>query len=79
MKEKKHGGFDKHEKDVRRLVTTYQEDFDGLNSALCPCRVVEKYGPKVLEPRYIYSESEKPHDMFYFKKNSEPGVKICSH
>ncbi|XP_035223597.1 uncharacterized protein LOC118196282 [Stegodyphus dumicola] len=31
-------------KDIRNLVTTYQEDFNGLRAALCPARIVASYG-----------------------------------
>ncbi len=54
--------------DVRHLVTTYQEDFEGLNSALCPGKIAEKYGPTYLEPRYRYTESEGKHDLFRYNK-----------
>ncbi|CAL1284288.1 unnamed protein product, partial [Larinioides sclopetarius] len=48
--------------DVRFLVTTYQEDFDGLCAALCPAKTVENYGRRAVEPKYRFLCAGNDHE-----------------
>lgn len=66
--------------EILRAVTIYQEDFDGLNLALCPSGSAEKYGPKILEPNYHHTGSQNRHDFFcYNKKVVKPKTTDCPH
>ncbi|KAG8189420.1 hypothetical protein JTE90_020234 [Oedothorax gibbosus] len=54
--------------DTTYFVTNYQQDFDDLKNVFCPAKIIEKYGRKILEPKYHYVGSENEHD-YYCKKN----------
>ncbi|GIY71486.1 uncharacterized protein CDAR_86801 [Caerostris darwini] len=57
------------EHDARYLVSTYQEDYDGLPAALCPARMAENYGRRALEPKHRFACSANDHD--YYQKGED--------